>query len=343
MAVKRKYEKVKNEGKVARKVKPSLLKLKKNMDIESAVAQYSICIPTSAIDNCFNLEQTTFTAYQIAKTAVLFNIQEIIVLDLSKDRRHGKRPRSKETISDCLLLATLLQYFVTPSNLLDITFKRKNMLYLKHAFAFPKLHQLAFMNESAEHIYREGLSIAQDNAEKEIERDQTNLVYIGKGEIIELSNQNIPRTVRVTVDLQRKEVVSPRDVYKNQTLGYHVRVASTLDEVSEGYARTLWVNSGDYHYDEELSKYRKVETKLPYIMKIKKRLCVRNTVQHPAYLRQMGPFKALFQEIRLRMFCFASLLFWTTALPWYSTPGEASHPRRFTNSPHHAPALDHWK
>ncbi|CAI4063097.1 putative methyltransferase SKDI_07G5310 [Saccharomyces kudriavzevii IFO 1802] len=270
MAVKRKYEKVKNEGKVARKVKPSLLKLKKNMDIESAVAQYSICIPTSAIDNCFNLEQTTFTAYQIAKTAVLFNIQEIIVLDLSKDRRHGKRPRSKETISDCLLLATLLQYFVTPSNLLDITFKRKNMLYLKHAFAFPKLHQLAFMNESAEHIYREGLSIAQDNAEKEIERDQTNLVYIGKGEIIELSNQNIPRTVRVTVDLQRKEVVSPRDVYKNQTLGYHVRVASTLDEVSEGYARTLWVNSGDYHYDEELSKYRKVETKLPYIMKIKK-------------------------------------------------------------------------
>lgn len=95
------------------------------MDIESNVVKYSICIPTTVIDNCNNLEQVTFTAYQIARTAVLFNVQEIIVLDQSKDKKHEKKSRSKETISDCLLLATLLQYFVTPPNLLDTTFKKK--------------------------------------------------------------------------------------------------------------------------------------------------------------------------------------------------------------------------
>lgn len=60
------------------------------MDIESNVVKYSICIPTTVIDNCNNLEQVTFTAYQIARTAVLFNVQEIIVLDQSKDKKHEK-------------------------------------------------------------------------------------------------------------------------------------------------------------------------------------------------------------------------------------------------------------
>ncbi|KOG99761.1 putative methyltransferase DI49_2244 [Saccharomyces eubayanus] len=270
MAIKRRSENVKNSAKAVKKVKPSLLKLKKVIDIESSVVNYSICIPTTVIDNCCNLEQATFTAYQIAKTAVLFNIQEIIVLDLSKDKRHERKTRPKESTSDCLLLATLLQYFVTPPNLLDVTFKKKNRLYLKHAFTFPPLGQLPFMNESAEGNYKEGLSIAQDSSAKDSDENLTNLVYIGKEKTIKLPNQNIPKTVRVTVDTQRKEVVSPRDAYKNSPLGYHVRVSNTLDEVSEGYTKTLWVNSGDYHYDEALSRNYKAETKLPYVTKITK-------------------------------------------------------------------------
>lgn len=66
------------------------IEAKKIMDIESNVVKYSICIPTTVIDNCNNLEQVTFTAYQIARTAVLFNVQEIIVLDQSKDKKHEK-------------------------------------------------------------------------------------------------------------------------------------------------------------------------------------------------------------------------------------------------------------
>ncbi|AJR77362.1 hypothetical protein H749_YJM195G00551 [Saccharomyces cerevisiae YJM195] len=270
MAVKHKSESLKHEEGAAKKAKPGLLKLKKIMDIESNVVKYSICIPTTVIDNCNNLEQVTFTAYQIARTAVLFNVQEIIVLDQSKDKKHEKKSRSKETISDCLLLATLLQYFVTPPNLLDTTFKKKNKLYLKCASTFPPLNQLPFMNASAEQHYKEGLSITRDSSKGKSDDALTNLVYIGKNQIITLSNQNIPNTARVTVDTERKEVVSPIDAYKGKPLGYHVRMASTLNEVSEGYTKIVWVNSGDFHYDEELSKYHKVETKLPYIAKLKK-------------------------------------------------------------------------
>ncbi|QHS73579.1 putative methyltransferase SPAR_G04890 [Saccharomyces paradoxus] len=270
MTVKHKSENVKNEERAAKKAKRGLLKLKNIMDVESDVIKYSICIPTTVINNCNNLEQVTFAVYQIARTAVLFNVQEIIVLDLSQDEKHEKKSRSKKTISDCLLLATLLQYFVTPPNLLDTTFKKKNRLYLKCASTFPPLRQLPFMNESAEQPYTEGLSITQETSEGKADKNLTNLVYIGKDQIITLSNQNIPKTVRVTVDTKRKEVVSARDAYKGKPLGYHVRMANTLNEVSEGYTKIVWANSGDFHYDEELSKYHKAETKLPYITKIKK-------------------------------------------------------------------------
>ena len=240
------------------------------MDIESDAVNYSICIPTTVIDNCCNLEQATFTAYQIARTAVLFNVQEIVVLDLSKDKKHEKKSRPEKCITDSLLLATLLQYYVTPPNLLDTTFKKKNKSYLKYAFAFPPLHQLPFMVESVEQPYKEGLSIAPDNSEKQTDGNLTNLVYIGRNNIITLANQNIPKTVRVTVDTQRKEVVSPGVAYKEKPLGYHVRMASNLNEASEHYTKILWANSGDFHYDEGLSRYYKAETKLPYITKIRK-------------------------------------------------------------------------
>ncbi|EJS43618.1 YGR283C [Saccharomyces arboricola H-6] len=271
MKDKRKLDNSKSNFKVTKKIKRNILNLKKIINIKSGVINYSICIPTTIIDNCCNLEQVSFTAYQIAKTAVLFNIQEIIVLDMSKDKKHERQPRSKETISDCLLLATLLQYFVTPPNLVDVTFKKKHRSYLKYAFTFPPLGQLPFMNEPADETYIEGLSIAEQTSEKDIsDENLTSLVYIGKNNTIKLSSQNIPKTVRVTVDTLRKKVVSPRDAYKDTQLGYYVRMASSLDEVSGGCTETLWVNSGDYHYDETLSKYRKAETKLPYITAIQK-------------------------------------------------------------------------
>lgn len=46
--------------------------------------QYAICIPSTIISsaNAKNLEQITFIAYQIAKTATIYNVAEIVILDV---------------------------------------------------------------------------------------------------------------------------------------------------------------------------------------------------------------------------------------------------------------------
>lgn len=47
-------------------------------------AKYTLCIPSTVISqaNAKNLEQITFIAYQIAKTATIYNVGEIVVLDI---------------------------------------------------------------------------------------------------------------------------------------------------------------------------------------------------------------------------------------------------------------------
>lgn len=160
--------------------------------------------------------------------------------------------------------------FCNASKLTGYYIQKKKQVIFKVCIYLSVIEAATFMNASAEQHYKEGLSIARDSSKGKSDDALTNLVYIGKNQIITLSNQNIPNTARVTVDTERKEVVSPIDSYKGKPLGYHVRMASTLNEVSEGYTKIVWVNSGDFHYDEELSKYHKVETKLPYIAKLKK-------------------------------------------------------------------------
>lgn len=46
--------------------------------------QYALCVPSSIISlaNARNLEQITHIAYQIAKTATLYNVAEVVVLDI---------------------------------------------------------------------------------------------------------------------------------------------------------------------------------------------------------------------------------------------------------------------
>lgn len=46
--------------------------------------KYSLCIPSSIISstNAYNLEQITYISYQIAKIATIYNISEIVILDI---------------------------------------------------------------------------------------------------------------------------------------------------------------------------------------------------------------------------------------------------------------------
>lgn len=259
-------------------------KLKKNIKVVSKTLNYTLCIPTSILSNCHNLEQITYTVYQIAKAATIFNVGEVVVLDLGDDKR---KTRNKDSLSDAMLIASLLQYFVTPPYLVNTVFKKQYRKYFKEAGNLPRLSSLPFMRylEQDNGRYREGLAIrmtkprAHEGKKKAKEFKQTKFINIGKEQALELKAQLVPVNVRVTVDIVERRVVSPEEAYgdfvgANASYGYHVRVAKTFGSIftecafPEGYSQAIWINSGDYYYNEKLKKYHKMETKLPYLDKI---------------------------------------------------------------------------
>lgn len=154
-----------------------------------------LCIPSTIVSgtNARNLEQVTNIAYQIAKVATIYNVSEIVVLDiperdasLIKDgsaclesAQASKGDRNKRIVfddeispatkkldsstpshredkdnSNSLLFATLLQYFVTPPYLVSSVFS--SSIY-KNKFGYaeklPKLSTLPFMNNNGVHRY----------------------------------------------------------------------------------------------------------------------------------------------------------------------------------------------
>lgn len=163
---------------------------------------YSLCIPSTIISksNARNLEQVTNVAYQVAKAATIFQVSEIVVLDIPPKengnegiaavKMEGKTgnvkvkfgdseddPVPKSTVSkaqerekdndekDCnaVLFATLLQYFVTPKYLTKAVFNSsKYNKKFKYADKLPPLSNLPFMNNNnvGDH-FKEGLTTAK--------------------------------------------------------------------------------------------------------------------------------------------------------------------------------------
>ncbi|CCF60044.1 hypothetical protein KAFR_0I02650 [Kazachstania africana CBS 2517] len=267
-------KKVKKDDLKIKKPNLPLKKSKKPIKVLSKSINYSLCIPTSILNSCSNLDQITHTLYQIAKAATLFNVAEIVILD------QGSR-NSESKITDSMLMASLLQYFVTPPYLIKSVFKKQYLGYFKIASKLPRILNLPFMRylEANEGRYREGLSIRMTHPDAKKEFKQTKYINIGKAETLELKSQLVPTNVRVTVDIVEKKVVSPIEAYgdfvgANSSYGYHVRIAKSFGDIftesafSKGYSQAIWINSGDYYYNENLKKYHKVETKVSQIEKI---------------------------------------------------------------------------
>ena len=274
----------------------------KSIKVRSKQIDYSLCIPTSILDNCRNLDQITHVVYQIAKAATLFNVAEIVVLDIpplnkgSKDSSPDSktpidtRGKKKQRLDDSFLISTLLQFFVTPPYLVRSVFKRQYHHYLKIAERLPRLSALPFMRYYNENNnrYREGLAVRmskpdQPNASTQTkpkkEFKQTKYINIGKSEYLELKAQLVPYNVRVTVDTVERRVVSPTEAYGDyvgakSAYGYRVRIAHSFGDVfmessfKDGYMQCLYVNSGDFYFDETLKKYRKLETGVPRVTQL---------------------------------------------------------------------------
>lgn len=151
---------------------------------------YSLCIPSTIIStsNARNLEQVTNIAYQVAKAASVFQVSEIVILDIppkqnkeavSEVKLEGSTgnvkvkfgdndsdpiPKAAKTAkiaqdsqesetdnldSNAILFATLLQYFVTPKYLTKAVFSAsKYNKKFKYAEKLPTLSTLPFMNNN---------------------------------------------------------------------------------------------------------------------------------------------------------------------------------------------------
>ncbi|CAR26781.1 hypothetical protein ZYGR_0I00520 [Zygosaccharomyces rouxii] len=251
-------------------------KVKKSVKVLSKDVNYSLCIPTTLLSHCKNLEQVTYTVYQVAKAATMFNVGEIVVLDLGTTSGTTKEKK----LSDSMLIASLLQYFVTPPYLVNTVFKQKYLSYFREACKLPRLPSLPFMRylQADEGRYREGLAIRMSKpgtqGKKTKEFKQTKYVNVGKSEALELKAQLVPANVRVTVDVVERKVVSPKEAYGDfvgaqSSYGYQVRIAKNFGDVfmesafADGYSQALWVNCDDYYYNEE--KQRKL---LPFVDRI---------------------------------------------------------------------------
>lgn len=304
----------------------SIKKQKKTLKLSSKTINYSLCIPTSIIENCSNLEQITHTVYQVAKSATIFNSGEIVILDLTDDALDGNKPdeakgftpkkknegqkkikfdeveerkaesvvnvgkkEKKKKLSSAMLIASLLQFFVTPPYLVKSVFKKEYLDYFKFATKLPRLTALPFMRYLTDDKgrYREGLAIRMNkpgentNNNKKKPYNQTKYINIGKDQYMELKGQLVPVNVRVTVDTIEKKVVSPEEAYGDfvgakASYGYHVRISKSFADIftqccfSQGYTQTIWVNSGDFYYNETTKKNVKINSKIPKLEKVVK-------------------------------------------------------------------------
>ncbi|ODV97840.1 hypothetical protein PACTADRAFT_63451 [Pachysolen tannophilus NRRL Y-2460] len=257
---------------------------------------YTVCVPSTCISrsNTKNLQQVTHVAYQLARTCTAYNVGEIVVLDIPEERNHEKEQEQPEVVSQsskkikfnfddnatitngnsqkhaisdsAMLLATLLQFFITPPYLRKASFKHDSLKNFEYAKKLPKLSNLPFMsNNKVYNNYKEGLTIHKKAFSKKKNNSKlefTKYVNIGEKEALELNGPEVPVNVRVTVDLKEKKIISPIDAYgiigAKSSFGYHVRIAKSFSSVftessySDGYSQSVYINCGDYFYNNKV-------------------------------------------------------------------------------------------
>lgn len=257
----------------------------------------SICIPADIIcKQNKNLEQLTIAAYEIARSASLFKIKEIILL--SKDKE------SKEI----LIFGSILQFFITPRYLVNETFFKlfKDKLIPKNIFnkakKLPILPNLIEFLEpykiNKEIRFKEGISINKNINKKrrknlngkviKINKNDktTKFVQIGTDKLIKIKNdKGLPFNVRVSIDLKEEKVVSFKEAWGSKYCGYNIRICSNLIEIftevntklisKDGYDMSLIVKTSNFfNKDKNLDINKKLNEVNKQDLKDKRHLLV---------------------------------------------------------------------
>lgn len=288
--------------------------------------QIALCIPSSVIShsNARNLEQITNVAYQIAKAASVYNVSEIVVLDIpraeeiqkkleadankavqlegdkgnkkikfnisneeimaetkeghsSETERLVERPENE---NNALLLATLLQFFVTPPYLVKGVFQASKFnKKFKYAEKLPKIGNLPFMNNNGVlEDFKEGLTVPKHTPKIQKKNKKvsavkklkvTKYVNIGQSKLLELNGVEIPVNVRVTVDVKNRKIVSPQEAYgvtgTKGSFGYFVRYAKSFSSIftqlsfPSGYTESVFVQADDFFSKAPKSDLENIE------------------------------------------------------------------------------------
>ncbi|GMM50933.1 putative methyltransferase [Starmerella bacillaris] len=236
----------------------------------------SIAIPSTCIgaQTCTNLQQATFSLYEVSRACAMFNVTEIVIYDVREETLDSKtdlsesKPKkikldseSSETSKameqtnsenrslDMMFSANMLQYFITPRHLRTLIFKGiGNNRQFKYA---QKIPEIPYINDSHSNVIQ-GIAVprakpkklpGQKKLTKKNRRDASNTKYINIGfdRLFALSKeQTVPVHSQVFVDFKTGEVVSgPRQ--------YTVRAVKNFSHIftespfPEGYEQTLFV------------------------------------------------------------------------------------------------------
>ena len=254
----------------------------------------ALCVPSSVISksNARNLEQITNIAYQIAKAASVYNVSEIVVWDIPTadeiqqklEAEEGpaaeKLVEKEENENNALLLATLLQFFVTPPYLVKGVFRAsKYNKKFKYAEKLPKLSNLPFMNNNGViEDFKEGLTVPKHTPKIQKKNKKvsalkklkvTKYVNVGQSSLLELNGTEVPVNVRVTVDVKNKKIVSPQEAYgvtgSKASFGYFVRYAKSFSSIftelsfPSGYTESVFVQADDFFGKAKDSKLDTVD------------------------------------------------------------------------------------
>lgn len=196
----------------------------------------SVCLSADTLyKNSPTLELLTFAVYEIAKTLCFNKITELIILGDEKKQ-------------ETLIVSALFQFFITPRYLAKETFEKlENKIpgnLFKKAKKIPVIPNLISLikPESYKCKFREGISINKNlnklrkkNSNGKVMKinknlKTTDLIKVGKGKCVKI-NEKIPLNVRVTVNIETKEIVALKEARKGEYHGYHIRIANNVEEL----------------------------------------------------------------------------------------------------------------
>lgn len=208
----------------------------------------SIALPASILDNAQTNELRTYLAGQIARAAVVFNVDEVVVYD--EHACSDAFDPSRRCIS---LMGKILEYLECPQYL------RKQLFPIQKSLQFAgllspldckhhlKTHQLDIP-------YREGVVINEKVTDK-TDSTKGSIVNIGLETAVQIE-QHLQPGIRVTVNFDPRNLnskqktipgkaVSPSEPRTKLGLywGYSVRIADSLSDA---------LNSGPWKYDLKL-------------------------------------------------------------------------------------------